>query len=299
MTHATLHAVRLTALAWAMFACVAGAAEPDFRLLKDIDYARIGEVTLKLNLHLPAGSTRAPIIVWIHGGGWEKGAKEHNPFTGLVKHGFAVASVQYRLTDVAAFPAQIHDCKGAIRWLRGNASKYGYSADRIGAAGISAGGHLTALLATTADVKELEGQTAGWYDQSSRIQAALDICGPSDFILAARDAAGYLDKPMSPVFKLFGGTIGDKYALAKLASPVTHITPDDAPLLIFHGDKDPLVNLNQSRTLMERYQRLDLDSSLVVIPGGGHVAREFFDTARTAMVVAFFNKHLRADPAAN
>jgi acetyl esterase/lipase len=125
---------------------------------RDIVYASPGNVPLKLDLYLPAGLNEpAPIVIWIHGGGWETGDKERPMAGPLTKLGFAVASIDYRLSEVAPWPAQIDDCKAAVRWVRANASKYGYRADKIGAMGASAGGHLVALLGTTGYDPQLEG----------------------------------------------------------------------------------------------------------------------------------------------
>ncbi len=113
----------------------------------------------KLDIYLPAkGNKPLPIVVWIHGGGWEAGSKENPPAMGLLNQGYAVASINYRYSKHAPFPAQIEDCKAAIRYLRGNAAKYNIDKDHIGCMGASAGGHLVALLGTTADVAELEGK---------------------------------------------------------------------------------------------------------------------------------------------
>ena len=208
---------------------------------KNLKYATVGDIPLHLDLYLPEKAEGVPLVVWIHGGGWQKGSKDRCPLTWLTGEGYAVASVQYRLTDKASFPAQIHDCKGAIRWLRANAKEYGYNAKRVGVAGISAGGHLVALLGTSGDVKELEGDVGGNLDYSSRVQAVLDMCGPSDFIMRAKQNPDRVTPEGSPVYKLLGGPVSEKQDLAKLASPAHHVTKDDAPLLIFHVLNDPLV----------------------------------------------------------
>jgi acetyl esterase/lipase len=207
-------------------------------------------------------------------------------------HDYAVASVQYRLTDKATFPAQIHDCKGAIRWLRAHAAQYGYSAERIGVAGISAGGHLVALLGTGGDVEELEGDVGGHLDQSSRVQAVLDMCGPTDFLLRIKNNPKAVSRPKSPVSLLLGGPASERQEAARLASPAHHVTKDDPPLLIFHGTKDPLVNPRQSEHLRDLYQKADLEVTLELIPGGGHVPREFWDKTRRTMALKFFDQHV-------
>ena len=148
---------------------------------RDLVYARAGAKDLLLDLYLPEGAPRPlPLVVWIHGGGWRNGAKEQTPARRLVERGYAVASINYRLSGEAIFPAQIHDCKAAVRWLRANAAKYGLDAGRVAAWGSSAGGHLVALLGTSGGIMELEGGL-GNADQSSRVQAVVDFFGPHGF----------------------------------------------------------------------------------------------------------------------
>lgn len=214
--------------------------------------------------------------------------------TWMNQHGYAVASVQYRLTDKASFPAQIHDCKGAIRWLRANAAEYGYDAKKIGVAGISAGGHLVALLGTSGDVKELEGNVGGNIEQSSRVQAVLDMCGPSDFLLRLKDNPEAVEAPDSPVALLLGGPTSERRDAARSASPAHHVTKDDAPLLIVHGTKDPLVSPTQSKHLRDLYRKAGLEVTLELIPNGGHVPKEFWDSTRGDMSLKFFDRHVKS-----
>lgn len=268
---------------------------PDLLAQRNIVYAKVGDLPLRLDLYLPnVKKDHASLVVWIHGGGWRKGSKDRCPFTWLTAHGYAVASVQYRLTDKAKFPAQIHDCKGALRWLRANAKKYGYNADRIGVAGISAGGHLVALLGTSGGVKALEGDVGGNLDQSSRVQAVLDMCGPSDFLFMLKGNPRVGSQPDSAVGLLFGGPVAEKRDLAKLASPAEHVGEGDPPLLIFHGSKDRLVNIRQSEHLRDLYKKADLEVELVTIPGGGHVPKQFWDKDRRDLALQFFDQHVKA-----
>ena len=129
--------------------------------LRDLTYAVQDDKPLTLDLYLPPGTGPHPLVVWVHGGAWYEGSKEHCPAVPLTGRGYAVASINYRLSREALFPAQIHDCKGAIRWLRAHAIGYGLDAGRIGAWGESAGGHLVALLGTSGDIAELEGTVGG------------------------------------------------------------------------------------------------------------------------------------------
>src|SRR5687768_12543691 len=148
----------------------------------DLPYVENGKSSQSLDLFIPAGATAdkpLPLVVWIHGGGWRQGDKARCLALPLLAHGYAVASINYRLSGEAQFPAQIHDCKAAIRWLRANAKEHGIDADRIGVWGSSAGGHLVALLGTSGDVKELEGEL-GNAGVSSRVQAVCDFFGPAE-----------------------------------------------------------------------------------------------------------------------
>src|SRR5262249_6673062 len=141
---------------------------------------------LQLDLFVPTGDKKPPLVVYIHGGSWLRGSRKKPPVHWLTEEGFALASISYRFSDRAVFPAQIHDVKAAVRWLRANQDKYGYDASRIGVCGTSAGGHLAVLLSTSGGVKELEGTIGGNLQQSSRVQAVVDWYGPADFILRSR-----------------------------------------------------------------------------------------------------------------
>jgi len=226
----------------------------------------------KLDIFVPANSNSTPpLVVWIHGGGWQGGSKDGgNPAQVLLGKGYAVASINYRLSQHAPFPAQIHDCKAAIRYLRAHAKQYGYDTTKVGTWGASAGGHLVALLATTGGVKDLEGD-GGHKNHSSRIDAAVDWFGPSDFFNWQE-----IGKPVrsdlanNAIHKLFGGSIDAKKDLAKKASPINHITVDTAPLLLVHGDKDNLVPLYQSEIFFAKLKQAKVDADLFVVKGGGH-----------------------------
>ena len=158
----------------------------------------------------------------------------------LVRHGYAVASVGYRKSHAAKFPVILHDCKGAIRFLRAHADALGFEAERVAVAGASAGGHLALLLATSGGVKELEGQVGGNLDQSSRVQMAIGMYCPTDLEYDAITAPLRWDKPASPLYQLLGGKPSEKIALARLASVQNHISPDDPPVILLVGPSPPL-----------------------------------------------------------
>lgn len=248
---------------------------------RDLSYVEGGHERHKLDLYLPkpaAGqsvvlNSKRPLVVWIHGGGWRAGSKNGCPAVPLVGRGFVVASINYRLSSHAVFPAQIHDCKAAIRWLRANAAEYQIDAKKIGVWGSSAGGHLVALLGTSGDVKDLEGDL-GNLDQSSRVQAVCDWFGPTDLLLMNQHAgeSGTMnhDAPNSPESKLLGGTLQDIPDKARRAAPLTYVTSDDPPFLIVHGEEDVLVSWQQSQLLMDSLKAAKCKATLTIVSGAGH-----------------------------
>jgi len=262
-------------------------------VLRDIEYVPGGHERQKLDLYLPKEadpSGKRPLLVWIHGGAWLGGNKDRPPALGFVNQGYAVASINYRLSQHALFPAQIEDCKAAIRWLRANAGPHSYDPNRIGVWGASAGGHLVALLGTTGDVKEFDvGPNAG---VSSRVQAVCDFFGPTDFTkMSSFPSTMKHDAPDSPEAKLIGGPIQENKDKVQRANPITYVTKDDPPFLIVHGDKDPLVPHNQSAILLDALQKAGVEATLYTVPGGGHGG--FKDPQVDVLVAGFFEKHLR------
>jgi len=262
----------------------ARAAPPGVEVLRDLVYGTGGGRDLRLDLYLPEEAPRPmPLIVWVHGGGWRGGSKGRTRAAGMTARGYAVASVEYRLSGEAVFPAQIHDVKAAVRWLRANAEEYGLDPRKFGAWGSSAGGHLVALLGTSGGVGALEGE-GGSADRSSRVQAVCDFFGPADL---TRLGGGARD----PVARLLGGTRDEKPDLARLASPVTHVSEDDPPFLLVHGDRDPLVPVAQSRLLHQMLVRAKVPSRLHEVEGAGHGWRRNPTVDR--LVEDFFDEHLK------
>jgi len=271
---------------------------PGIRTERDIPYVPGGHERQKLDIYRAEDAKptdRRPLIVWIHGGAWKGGSKDGCPAVRFVRRGYVVASVNYRLSQHAVFPAQIHDCKAAIRFLRANADKYGIDPARIGVWGGSAGGHLVALLGTTGGVKELEGAEGGNLDVSSRVQAVCDFFGPTDFPGYFGDDSQRNDTADNAIADLLGGALKDRQELAALASPARHVTADDSPFLICHGDRDPLVPLDQSRLLHTRLLAAGVDSTLHVVPGAGH---GFGGREIEKLVDEFFDRYLNGPPAA-
>ena len=256
-------------------------------IIKDIEFAKIGDHSLKLDLHFPLNKKGSPLVVWIHGGGWYKGSKNDCKIDWLSKHGYSVASISYRLSQVAKFPAQIHDCKGAIRWLRANDEKYGYNCDRLVVAGASAGGYLATLLGTSHEVEALEGNIGGNLSHKSSVSAIIDFYGPTDFILRSRTQPQRANKVGSVVYNLLGGGADKKVKLAKLASPVTHVTKDDPPILIFHGDKDQTVLIDQSEAIRNAYSKNDLSVEMNILKGKKHGGVAFYSGKNKEKVLRF------------
>jgi acetyl esterase/lipase len=258
----------------------------------DLQFAMVGEKALLLDLYLPQNVEKPPLVVFIHGGGWRNGSHKQCHVPWLAEHGFAVASISYRLTDVAIFPAQIHDCKAAVRWLRAHAADHGYDAARVGVAGSSAGGHLAVLLGTSGGVKELEGNVGGNLDFDSRVQAIVDYYGATDFILRSKTQPSRANEVGSVVYRLLGGAANEKTDLASLASGVSHVTKDDPPLLVLHGAKDNTVLLDQSERIIEKYSEVELNSQLHILPQAAHGGSAFYTGENRERVVRFFKQHL-------
>jgi acetyl esterase/lipase len=259
----------------------------------DLEYARVGDHSLKLDLHRPA-LTEAPLVVYVHGGAWRSGSKANVPVADLIAHGFAIASVDYRLSTEARFPAQVHDIKAAIRFLRAKAGLLHLRTEKIAIIGSSAGGHLAALTGVTNGVKELEGTVGDHLDQSSDVQGIVSFYGASNLqsILAQSTEHGL--KVRVPALQLLlGGQPAEKPELAKLASPVAHLDREDPPLLLIHGDADPQMPPEQSQELAKGYEALHLPVRLITLPGSQHGGDEFYDEERTAIVAKFLDKVLR------
>lgn len=258
-----------------------------------------GSITLRMDIFKPPGATQpTPVVLWIHGGGWQSGSYNGGPpafVQPLLQNGISIASIGYRLSSQEIFPAQIHDVKGAVRFLRANAATYGIDPNRMGSWGTSAGGHLSALLATSGGVTSLEGTTGGNPAQSSRILAAVDYFGPTDILNINLDVTTppgsgiNHDAPTSPESKLIGfaGTnegIGvlranlsspnppfpQKAALAHAVNPITHVDATDPVMFIGHGLNDTSVPLAQSTRLFNALQAASVPVIYRQVPGAGH-----------------------------
>jgi acetyl esterase/lipase len=267
---------------------------PGVEVVRNKSYGGSGTSNL-LDLYLPAKSPDpVPLVIWIHGGGWESRDKQTWPAIFLVDKGFAVASINYRLSQEAKFPAQIHDCKAAVRWLRANAKTYRLDPERFGVWGGSAGGHLAALLGTSGEDKTMDGSVGKHLKVSSRVQAVCDWFGPTDLEQLAAFQATFpglpIDYPKTAVLKLLGTSKGIK-ARAVKANPITFVSEKAPPFLIMHGDGDRLVPLQQSRILESALKKARAQVELRVVPGADHGL--FNDHGSLRAVEQFFSRTLK------
>ena len=275
----------------------------------DIVYGHTSTSDLKLDvmtLKNYSGQTR-PAIVYIHGGGWSAGSKNGigSAFTKLAQLGYFCVSIDYRLSGEAVFPAQIDDCKTAIRWVRAHAKQYKVDTTHIGVYGGSAGGHLASLMGTSGDIKSLEGK-GDWQGYSTKVQAVVDLFGPVDLvsiiqkIQAAQQrfqtpgrASQTSNHPAGAVPAMLGGPVEKQLEKARIASPVTYITPDDPPFLIIHGDEDKVVSIEQSRNFYSKLTSAGVEATLKIYPGEGHGIR---NPESQDIIVEFFKQKLPIPP---
>jgi acetyl esterase/lipase len=322
---------------------------------KDVVFANVtndngDKKDLKMNIFKPQGTTETtPVLVYIHGGGWAMGdyqgddapkdanaaqnqaapstgqatnqmsgdnASAYKIFKSILNKGIAFVSIDYRLNSEAALPAQIYDVKGAIRYLRAHAKDYGIDPDKIAVSGTSAGAHLASELATTGDVKELEGDEGGNLDYSSKVMACLDFYGPTDLLTMApemdpslqshEDAVAAHDSADANESKLLGFSkegqgVGvlrdirdknetnspywDKVKLAELASPINNVTSDDPPMFIAHGGSDTLVPIQQSLRFRDALTKAGVENIFMSNSKGPHGYQgEYVDNAALTWV---------------
>ena len=271
------------------------------KMEKDIAYIEGGDEAQKLDLYLPetASEKPLPLIVHIHGGGWRAGNKIPCPVSAMVLKGYAVASIEYRFSPKAIFPAQIQDCQAAIRWLRAHAKQYNLDTDHLGAVGGSAGGHLSALVGTSGGKKAFP-PIGGHLDQSDRVQAVIDIYGPADFSTVVQQAAEdkkvmnifAFNTPSDPYSSLIGTPLDDK-PKADAVSPVHYVSKDNPPFLILHGTHDTLVPYAQSVQLEAALKAQNIPVWLQTLPGAGHGGPAFGQPAVIQLMQTFFDKHLK------
>jgi acetyl esterase/lipase len=267
---------------------------------EDLAYANVS-LAQKLDLYLPDGKGPFPVVLIVHGGAFLFGDKADQPSKGgtddLLKHGFAVANVNYRLSGEAKVPAQIQDVKTAVRWLRAHAKEYALNPDKFGAWGASAGANLAALLGTAIDIPALEGAELGNPDQSSQVQAVVDWFGPTDFLQMDRQLIelGFPpshDDPESPESLLVDAPIQTRPDLVKAVNPLTYVAPKAAPFLIEHGTNDSTVPYLQSKILFEALVDAAGTERVTFVPLEGAVhggGPQFWSPENVARVLGFLD----------
>jgi acetyl esterase/lipase len=269
------------------------------RIVKDIPFATVDASTLKLDLYLPDAGPSLGLVVWVHGGAWKGGSRTGVEIKDLTSRGWAIASVDYRLSTVARFPAQIHDIKAAIRFLRAHGSDYGYPTTPFIVSGSSAGGHLAALTGVSNDLPTLEGGVGGNLTTSSSVQAIVSLYGASNLttILGQSTPQGVAMR-VPALELLLGGQPTDLPELARLASPVFQVGAHDPPLLLLHGDQDPQMPINQSHELQGAYEALGLPVAFKVMHGSAHGGPAFSSPETLDFIDAFLRKHLLTEKSA-
>jgi acetyl esterase/lipase len=277
---------------FALPATATAATGPTIREETAIGFGKGGDTNLKLDLAMPAeGAGPFPAVVCIHGGGWVGGKRQemNQTIRTLAGRGFVAVTPDYRLaTAQARFPAQVEDCKAAVRWLRANAATYKIDPNHIGAVGFAAGGHLACMLGVTDKNDGLDG-SGGNADWSSQVQAVVSFFGPTD--LTANDWG--LDVSARNLVPLLGGTAAEKPEAYRKASPLNYAGKNAAPLLLFHGAADKMVPLDQSRRLAEKVASAGGSAQLVVVEGEGHGFRPEKLVQCLGKMVTFFDERLK------
>jgi acetyl esterase/lipase len=271
---------------------------------QDMAYATLSAAE-KLDLYIPTtDSGPFPVVIMVHGGGFVMGDKADGAGLAgvdqLLAAGYAVASINYRLSSEAKYPAQIQDAKAAVRFLRANAGQYNLNPDKFGAWGASAGGSLVALLGTTCGVAELEGAELGNAGQSSCVQAIVDWFGPIDFLkmdeqFAGTDCPQDHDDTNSPESQLVGAPIQTVPDLVKTTNPTNYITADDSPFLIQHGSADCNIPPIQGENLAEALSAVIGPDKVTytLIDGAGHGGSQFSTAGNLQLVVDFLDQYLK------
>lgn len=266
---------------------------------RDVVFGQAGEVVLKLDIFSPTNEGQAfPVVMYVHGGGWKMGSKSmlsmiQGPAE-LLRRGFAVVAINYRLGPDHKFPAMLEDAKCAVRFLRSHAKEFNLDPDHIGAMGDSAGGHLAALLGLTDSRAGFDG-TGGWSNVPSRVQAVVDFYGPTDFSAHTKPAGKFERLLLRDGF----GATGPDDPILQRASPITYVSTNAPPFLILHGDHDSLVSIQQSQELHAKLKAAGTSSTFVVITNFSHgftplglkASPTFEELAK--LVADFFDQNLR------
>ena len=284
----------------------------ELTMIRDLPYATQSDAQ-KLDIYrLSKKGKPCPVIMWMHPGGFEEGDKDGSAIAPLaivnmiklvepmLERGYAVVSINYRLSQEAVFPALMYDVKAAIRWIKANAAKYHFNSEKVAAWGSSAGGYLAAMIATTGEVKELEDLSMGNSDQSSRVTAAVDWYGPTDFLLMDPQhirlgQEAHVHDAGSPESRLMGASVTEIPEKCKAATPMTYIKPSNAPIYIQQGMADPIIPYLQSVMLAEQMAAAIGKQNVVLelFENAGHAAPLFFTTENVNKVLDFLDKYMK------
>ena len=278
----------------------------EFQVVKDIEYGRGGDISLLLDIYAPETpiATPMPVVIWIHGGSFKYGNKSSDPMLRSIKtlaeHGFFAVSINYRLSGVAPFPAAVEDSKCAVRWLRANAEKYNVAPNRIGVLGSSAGGHLSMMVGCADETAGLEGN-GGWAEFSSRVQAVCSYYGPTDLAGTYRAIEAREGSVPDDFYyvEFLGCHLEENPDMWKAAGPINHVTADDPPLLLVHGELDSVVPIIVSEKMYRIYQQAGLEVSLIRVSDADHVFKQAAESKISPsveeieqIVLDFFIKYL-------
>ncbi len=267
----------------------------------DVPYIKDGDPAQRLDVYYPETKPQQPqpLIVHFHGGGWMGGNKFPCDVRMMTAHGYTVASIEYRFSQKAKFPAQIQDCQAAIRWLRSNASQYSIDPKKVGVIGGSAGGHLSALVGVTGDKKVFD-PIGGNAEQSDAVQCVCDIFGPKNFASVMEQAEKdtnvknifKFNTPSDPYSELIGANLSDAKKTAAV-SPITYVDKNSPPTLILHGTHDALVPFAQSEEFEAAMKKNGVPVWLQKFPRAGHGGGAFGKPSVILLMKNFFDKHLK------
>ena len=263
-------------------------------------YAKYGDRSLEIDLYRPRADVerKLPAIICVHGGGWWQGDRKsmNNVAMAIADQDYVTATLSYRLSGEAPFPAAIHDCKAAVRFLRAHADQYGIDSRHIGAIGLSAGGHLVALLGTTSGIGVLEG-SGGYEDQNSDIQAVIPMGAQTNFRRHHDNIEASDPNPSGPKpniwIQFIGGKPSETPDMWRLASPISHLDAADPPMMFITGENDNVTT--HAVKFREKMKELEIDSGLTVIPSAPHAflgRQEYFDHMVDA-ATGWFDRHLK------
>ncbi len=263
------------------FLCAQLAAEVEIDVKRNLTYVTKGKVALKLDAYLTEGKGPYPSVVVIHGGGWMGGSKWQlgRYAAALAKRGINAFAINYRLAPKYKHPAQVEDCRGAVRWVRENSRKYGGDPKRIGALGYSAGAHLAAMLAVTGMTAEEDPKGIG-----TKVLAAVGGGTPCEFLS--------LPPENKALAYWLGGSRKKFPKIYQDASPISHLDAEDAPIFFFHGEHDGLVRVSGARNMSKKMEQLGIDTKFHLIEGAGHFAAVFNQDA-FGTGFDFLEKHLQ------